>query len=753
MLRCKRRNDYLRRQVLWTLAFAASTPTWAEDQPTNKLRADAAPSIAAQSSEHSKPTEPKKVNSGEATIFSVLELATDEDSKPVQVGGFDVPVLDRNVDLTPSDSANLMLVSDGWKARNSTDAAAPLVDPAPPKPSYAVDQRQPRDGKNFVTDEVAEPKSTLRIIVSETSLPSMAPPSVRKPIQEAAQEAGTPKQTPTEPAPNKSSPHSLYGPGPSSVALSKPTGTTASEIASPKLTNATALNNSSALIKIDELLKNLSTINSLPTSVSNPEQNEPAVDVNLNAPSQLNPKDPESLSVKPEEICGAESPAADDVELTELGDVHADDITPLPGRLQVRDLKTLSEGVVEPPSMTRSTPAEPISRREAPRETPRENKSEVTRDSGKQSIGDEPAQIPAAPGKVGDRIGTNKELILSIGMDAAQNRINSNAARLRAPIERTLRHYWATPEDAKERTHWGMFHNLMIYDKDTLITDGKRRFNAVAWMAGNNPCRNQLLFEEDNRGIVVKSGVGLQGHQAQMLAVFGLIDVPASYPIYVGKTKYSVEDVIRREMLDCKTGNELTFTLIGLSHYIDTNSRWVADDGQDWNFERLIKEELAQPVVGAACGGTHRLMGFAHALRRRRAEGRPITGQWERADRYVKDFIAYTWQLQNRDGSMSTSWFEKSEDNGEMDRKIQTTGHMVEFLLTALPDDQLQSPQMLRSMTFLVNTLYEERGHDWPVGPKGHALRALAMYYRRVFERADPWRPVAVARHSGTTSR
>lgn len=753
MLTCKRRHDYLRRRVLWTLALAVSAPSWAEDQPENKLRSAAEQPVLKQNAEHNNAAEVSKASSVQSTIFEFLPLAIDASPEPTQVGGFDLPVLDRNVEPLPSVSSNMMLVSDGWQARNSIDPDQPLVDQAASPPSYAADKPEPTDDKKFVTDEATEPKSIFRIIVSETALPSIAPPSVRKPSSESLPT----KQPPANPESSKPSPHSLYGPGPSTASSAKPADSIANANTAPKLDNA------SAIKKIDELLKNLSTINPGLNSIPNPEQNEPAIE--LGAPSKRDAAGSDALSVKPEGVCGDESTMKDDVELTELDAIAPEEISPLPGRLQVRDLKNLGEGAVDPPSITRSTPAEPISRREAPREAkveapretkieaPRNSKTEAPRDGSKQSIGDEPVQLPAATSKKGDRIGPNKELILSIGMEGSQNRVNSNTARLRASIERTLRHYWATPEDAKERTHWGMFHNLMIYDKDTLITDGKRRFNAVAWMAGNNPCRNQLLFEEDDRGIVVRSGVGLQGHQAQMLAVFGLIDVPASYPIFVGRTKYNVDDVIEREMLDCKTGNELTFTLIGLSHYIDTNTQWTAGDGQTWNFERLIKEELAQPVVGAACGGTHRLMGFAHALRRRRAEGRPITGQWERADRYVKDFIAYTWQLQNRDGSMSTSWFEKSEDNGEMDRKIQTTGHMVEFLLTALPDDQLQSPQLLRSMSFLVNTLYEERGHDWPVGPKGHALRALAMYYRRVFDRADPWRPVAVARHGSATTK
>ncbi len=54
---------------------------------------------------------------------------------------------------------------------------------------------------------------------------------------------------------------------------------------------------------------------------------------------------------------------------------------------------------------------------------------------------------------------------------------------------------------------------------------------------------------------MVKEGIGLQGHQAQMLAVFGLVDVPPNYPIYVSKEKYTVKDVIQREMKACKRGS------------------------------------------------------------------------------------------------------------------------------------------------------------------------------------------------------
>lgn len=352
----------------------------------------------------------------------------------------------------------------------------------------------------------------------------------------------------------------------------------------------------------------------------------------------------------------------------------------------------------------------------------------------------------------GDSITSQGELILASGRHAPSIAVKANTMRLKPMIERTLKYYWDHPEDAAERTHWGMMHSIMVFDRDTQIVSRRQKFNAVAWMAGNNPCRNQTLFTTDQYGILPKTGVGLQGHQAQLLAIFGQINVPLNYPVYAAKQKFTVNDILKRELLDCKVGTELTFTLISLAHYCDSDTTWVSSDGQDWSVERVIQEELAQPIVGAACGGTHRLMGFGHILRRRRAEGKPIDGQFERADRYVKDFVKYTWSLQNRDGSMSTSWYEKPEDNGDMDRKIQTTGHMLEMLMTVTPDADLQTPEMLRTVNFMANTLFTERGHEWQIGPKGHALRSLAIYYQRVFGGPTPWRPGSGSRTAGASS-
>ncbi|TWU03211.1 ADP-ribosylation factor-directed GTPase activating protein isoform b [Neorhodopirellula pilleata] len=306
-------------------------------------------------------------------------------------------------------------------------------------------------------------------------------------------------------------------------------------------------------------------------------------------------------------------------------------------------------------------------------------------------------------------------------------------ARLKSPVLRTLQTFHARTENADSRSNWGMMHQIMAYGADTRIIARGRNYSAIAWMAGNNVCRGSRLMTTAGGKIQVREGTGLQGHQAQFLAIMSLVGVPSTYPLYVGNQRFQIKDLVEVEAAACEDGKELTFTLIGLSHYLDTDTTWTGAKGETWDFDRLIAAELSQPIVGAACGGTHRLMSFAHALRKRRLEGQPITGQWKRAEDFLNEFVQYTYSLQNRDGSMSTNWFESPEDNGDLARKVQTTGHMVEFLLTHLPDEELGDIRMSRAITFLVNAMGRIQIDDSAVGYRGHALRSLAMYHRRMY--------------------
>ena len=331
--------------------------------------------------------------------------------------------------------------------------------------------------------------------------------------------------------------------------------------------------------------------------------------------------------------------------------------------------------------------------------------------------------------------------------------MTSTVYRMQNMMRQCLRYYHGRPEIVNERSNWGMLHSIMVYGIDTRVLAGNRSYSAIAWIAGNNACRGQKLLTEQNGMISVKSGVGLQGHQAQMLAVFSLCDVPADYPLYAGDHKILGQRRDRRRDVGVQERR-------GADFHAD---RVVALPGyRTWSGERRRPALGFRATDSRGAGSADRRCRLRwHAsidgIRSRLAKttGRRPTdhGPMETGGDVTPRLRRYAYRLQNRDGSMSTDWFEGREDNGDLDRKIQTTGHMVEWLLTVTPDSQLQNPRLVNAVRFLLTSMYNEREHDWQIGPKGHALRSLAMYYERVYQSGPAWQPMRGRQSQRSTRR
>jgi len=250
-----------------------------------------------------------------------------------------------------------------------------------------------------------------------------------------------------------------------------------------------------------------------------------------------------------------------------------------------------------------------------------------------------------------------------------------------------------------------------------------------------------------------KYGVGLQGHLGQFLAMLAQCHVSPEYPLRVGNHNFTVKDLIEAEKKTCYPKSELTFKLIALQHYADLNDKWVNDQGLDWDFPKLISEELAQPIRGAACGGTHRLSGLSLVVKSRLRRGEPLDGEYQKADEFVKKYQRYAFRLQNRDGSLSTQWFRGSGEEEDVNRRIKTTGHILEWLCYSLSDEQLREPQTVRAVTYLANLMYSNYDNEWEIGPRSHATHALLLYDQRVFQPYDKEGEMASYRPSPTVAR
>lgn len=328
-----------------------------------------------------------------------------------------------------------------------------------------------------------------------------------------------------------------------------------------------------------------------------------------------------------------------------------------------------------------------------------------------------------------------------IGPVNEQPPLSRQLLSLKTRVRTVLKGYYRKALNSKDNDPWESMHGMLAYGVHSRIHDGGpngQLITSVGWLCYNKPCKGQtLLYVTPSGELRAKYGVGLQGHLGQFLAMLAQCHVSPDYPIHVGDRDFTIKDLIEAEKLTCYPKSELTFKLIALQHYGDLNDKWVNDQGVEWDFPRLISEELAQPIRGAACGGTHRLSGLSLVVKARLRRGEPLDGEYQKANDFVKRYQMYAFRLQNRDGSLSTSWFRGSGDEDDINRRIKTTGHILEWLCYSLSDEQLREPQTIRAVTYLANLMYSNYDNEWEIGPRSHAIHALLLYDQRVFQPYD----------------
>jgi hypothetical protein len=318
--------------------------------------------------------------------------------------------------------------------------------------------------------------------------------------------------------------------------------------------------------------------------------------------------------------------------------------------------------------------------------------------------------------------------------------LTRNQIALREKVRRVLKHYYNRPLSSADRSPWEVMHAMLAFEVHSRVLQSQngQPITAVGWLCFNQPCENRsLLYLNEDGDMRVKVGPALQGHHGQLLALLAQARVRSDYPMKVQGKDFTVADLIEVEKATCYPKTELTFKLLGLQRYLDINARWVNDQGMQWDFPTLVREEMHQPVRTAACGGTHRLAGLALAVKKRRSSGLPVDGAYAEAERHVANYINYANSLQNSDGSYSTEWFKGPGREADVDRRLKTTGHTLELMIYAAPEEQLGHYRTVRAVNYLSNIMYSNRTRDWEAGPLGHAIHALVLYDRLVFAKYD----------------
>jgi hypothetical protein len=304
-------------------------------------------------------------------------------------------------------------------------------------------------------------------------------------------------------------------------------------------------------------------------------------------------------------------------------------------------------------------------------------------------------------------------------------------------VSRVLDAYHRRPLNVGQDSPWSLLHWGIAFGKDSRVagrTGFEHPITAIDWLCHNGTSAGVRIMHL-NRGLLsLPIAPGMQGHHAQFLAMLAQSDVDPNRELRVENRRFEVRDLIEHEKLSCKRGMELTFKLIGISHYTPSEEVWRNEQGEAWNVRRLLIEELNQPIdrMTCCCGGSHRLFAWSYAVDRRRSEGKPVDGPWAIAASRVRAYQQRALRFQNRDGSFSTLWMERPANSGDLTRRVLTTGHTLEWLAASLPASQLSDPRFEKAVYYVADVLERNQSQRWHRGALGHALHALSIYEQRV---------------------
>jgi hypothetical protein len=301
--------------------------------------------------------------------------------------------------------------------------------------------------------------------------------------------------------------------------------------------------------------------------------------------------------------------------------------------------------------------------------------------------------------------------------------------------------------NSKDQAAWQIVHGALAYGRDFQIYHDGKLVAAMDYLLNGGSLRGWVLRKGDH-GLeaVLEAGTKTgQGHEDQWLGYLSQCELPIDQPIKVGDATYTVRDLITQSQWDIYDGMEATWTLMALGTYLPLDAEWTAKDGSKWNIDRVVRMEADQSLADSACGGTHRLYALTRARNRYLAEGGQLTdntqGTWELTDKKIKDAIAAAREFQQPDGSFSTNYFARAAASAEIDARISTSGHVLEFLMVALPDEQIREPWVTRAVLHLVDCLEKTQKFDLECGALYHAAHGLRLYRERRFGPADPLAP------------
>ncbi len=334
------------------------------------------------------------------------------------------------------------------------------------------------------------------------------------------------------------------------------------------------------------------------------------------------------------------------------------------------------------------------------------------------------------PGAVGPRFEPMPTPVVPTAApsDAVKQRIDLAIAQVRGRQLRT------------DNGFWTVFHGILGLGPSVTLEDPLtgRKLNALDYIAGGGKVPG-LHFVPSADGLDVETGPGTfekQGHQDQFVAEMVEWNVAPERKFKVDGKDHTFADFLRfsKARASVKTPQELEWALVIIGTHYGTDAEWTNAFGEKVRFEDLVKAELDKDTDKASCGGTHLLFGltWVYHLHLLKHGGEPV-GVWKDVADRIAAYKKKAREVQNADGTFSTDFFTGRAEVPDVNRRVNTTGHILEWLALAMTDEELKEPWVQTAANALA-MLFLDNGHT-PLEGGGmyHAVHGLLIYSSRVY--------------------
>ena len=342
-----------------------------------------------------------------------------------------------------------------------------------------------------------------------------------------------------------------------------------------------------------------------------------------------------------------------------------------------------------------------------------------------------------------------------------QKELSPALAALRDRVRGTLAAQQKQAFNTRENSATEIMNYCLAFGCSTgVLLDGQsgKQINGIAALCFNYPCAGFEMLSTSQGHLAPRIGYGYQEHPGEFLAMLAMSRVQPNYPARTGKNTRTVADLVEAEKLGCRSGGDASLKLIGLAYYVD-DPQWKNDLGETWSLDRMVEEELAQPIVAAPEGGLNRLLGLSFAVARRAKHGQPLEGNFSRAQKFVADFQEFALKVQSTDGSWGPQFLAARSTSQDAALQLRSSGRVLEWLAMSLSDNKLEDTRVVNAVDYVTRLLSSQR-YQWnaqslptqEIAALGHAVHALAIYDEREFKPADVPEKPAVEQTPATAS-